>query len=258
MVSYFSQRVRKQKMFADFEEAYEEGKSASEDVSNGDVKSLNMPTTTTRKDRASTEEFGTHSAGPLDQPRRVVTNGVAVKVIVLEKDTGSSLADAEVLAPNQAAFFGGVENSPRWTTDASGSVVIRLGDIPPEPISQNGWFTISVRRSGYAPAGLSWSVEKGDARARIPPEITVHLKHGVTIGGRISPQSPRSRKLVTNTTRPSAPKRRRQLGATHCDSSKTAPSKSTMCPRATMNCASTSLNPVKTANRQPGEGPSRK
>lgn len=44
MVSYFSQGVRKQKMFADFEEAYEEAKTASEDVSNGEVKSLNMPT----------------------------------------------------------------------------------------------------------------------------------------------------------------------------------------------------------------------
>ena len=158
-------------------------------VSLTDARNQSPNPTTTRKDRASTEEFGTHSAGPLDQPRRVVTNGVAVKVIVLDKDTGSRLANAEVLAPNQAAFFGGVENSPRWTTDASGSVVIRLGEIPSEPISQNAWFTISVRRSGYAPAGLSWSVEKGDARAQILPEITVHLQHGVTIGGRITDQT---------------------------------------------------------------------
>jgi bla regulator protein BlaR1 len=69
-------------------------------VSLTDARNQSPNPTTTRKDRASTEEFGTHSAGPLDQPRRVVTNGVAVKVIVLDKDTGSRLANAEVLAPN--------------------------------------------------------------------------------------------------------------------------------------------------------------
>ena len=43
MVSYFSQGLRKQKMFADFEKAYAEGKKVSDDVSNGDINSLNMP-----------------------------------------------------------------------------------------------------------------------------------------------------------------------------------------------------------------------
>jgi len=43
MVSYFVGDKRKQKMFVDFEEAYEEAKGASEDVNNGETNAINMP-----------------------------------------------------------------------------------------------------------------------------------------------------------------------------------------------------------------------
>jgi hypothetical protein len=43
MVSYFVGDKRKQKMFVDFDEAYEEAKGASEDVNNGETTAVNMP-----------------------------------------------------------------------------------------------------------------------------------------------------------------------------------------------------------------------
>lgn len=43
MVSYFSEGKRKQKMFADFDEAYHEAKAAAKDVNNGDLNALNLP-----------------------------------------------------------------------------------------------------------------------------------------------------------------------------------------------------------------------
>ncbi len=43
MVSYFVGDKRKQKMFMDFDEAYEEAKGVSEDVNNGETNAINMP-----------------------------------------------------------------------------------------------------------------------------------------------------------------------------------------------------------------------
>ena len=43
MISYFVGSVRKQKMFVDFEEAYEEAKDASKDVNNGETNGINLP-----------------------------------------------------------------------------------------------------------------------------------------------------------------------------------------------------------------------
>ena len=142
-----------------------------------------------RNDLPSTQAFEAQHAAPAPQPRPVVTNGPALKVTVLDHETGSPLAGAEVLAPHHAAFQDGVENAPVWTTDDSGLVTIRLGEIPSEPTRQTTFFSISVRRPGYAPRGLTWSAEKGDARPRMPGKITAELRPGLTIGGTVTDPS---------------------------------------------------------------------
>ena len=85
---------------------------------------------------------------------RVVTNGPAMKVTVLDSETGKPLPGAEVLAPNQAAFWGGGENAPRWTTDKNGMALVHLGEPPEGHLQQQTWFTMSFRHEGYAPRGL--------------------------------------------------------------------------------------------------------
>ena len=116
------------------------------------------------------------------QPSRpVVTNGPTMKLTVLDDATGAPLGGAEVLAPNQSAFWGGRENAPRWVTDKSGTAVIHLGECQPD--QRLPWYTLSVRRHGYGPVGMSWSTETNDVRPDMPKEITVRLKPGRTIGG---------------------------------------------------------------------------
>ncbi len=123
------------------------------------------------------------SETPAPSQRPVVTNGPSMKVTVLDAETGQPITGAEVLAPNQAAFWSGEENAPRWLTDEAGVAIIRLGEVPPETMQQNAWLTLSARRDGYAPRGASWAVGKGDARLSLPKEFLVRLERGTTIGG---------------------------------------------------------------------------
>jgi beta-lactamase regulating signal transducer with metallopeptidase domain/cytochrome oxidase Cu insertion factor (SCO1/SenC/PrrC family) len=116
-------------------------------------------------------------------PRPVVSNGSTMKVLVLDAKTGQPLASAEVLAPNEAAFFNGSENAPHWFTDTNGVAVIHLGEVPTDHLAQQSWFTMSVRHEGYAPHGFSWSAENKDVRPSMPKDLTVRLEHGVTAGG---------------------------------------------------------------------------
>jgi hypothetical protein len=116
-------------------------------------------------------------------PRPVVTNGPIMKVVVLESATGQPLADAEVLAPNWAGFWGGPENAPHWLTDRDGVALIHLGEAPSEHLAVMSWFTVSVKHQGYAPRGLSWAGDNKDARPTMPREITVRLDKGMTVGG---------------------------------------------------------------------------
>lgn len=118
---------------------------------------------------------------PLSRP--VVTNGAVMKVIVLDAETGKPLKDSEVLAPNQAAFWGGGENAPRWTTDKNGVALIHLGEPPANHLAQMTWFTMSVRHEGYLWHGVSWSAENKDVRPSMPGEVTVQLERGLTAGG---------------------------------------------------------------------------
>jgi beta-lactamase regulating signal transducer with metallopeptidase domain/uncharacterized GH25 family protein len=115
----------------------------------------------------------------------VITNGPSLKVIVLDAQSGKPLANAEVLAPEQSAFFNGKSASPRWITDAAGVTAIRLGEIPIEATKQNTWFVMAVRHPGFAPRSLSWSAEHSDARLTMPSEVTVHLHSGTSIGGEV-------------------------------------------------------------------------
>jgi peroxiredoxin len=113
----------------------------------------------------------------------VVTNGPAMKVTVLDDATGLSLENAEVFAPNGTSFFGKRENAPRWLTDKSGIATIHLGESPSNSVWQMTWFTLSARKEGYAPSGMSWSNGSKDVRPGLPKEITLRLKHGTTAGG---------------------------------------------------------------------------
>jgi beta-lactamase regulating signal transducer with metallopeptidase domain/peroxiredoxin len=116
------------------------------------------------------------------QPSRpVVADGPSMKLTVLDGATGAPLEGAEVFAPNQSAFFGARENAPRWVTDKFGSAVIHLGQCQPD--QRMTWFTLSVRRHGYGPVGMSWAAETNDVRPDLPKETTVRLKPGRTIGG---------------------------------------------------------------------------
>jgi beta-lactamase regulating signal transducer with metallopeptidase domain len=116
-------------------------------------------------------------------PRPVVTNGPAMKITVLDDATGQPLDHAEVFAPNGATFFSARENAPRWITDGAGLAVIRLGESPTNSVWRMTWLTISARKSGYAPAGMSWSNGSEDVRPGLPKEVTLRLKHGTTVGG---------------------------------------------------------------------------
>ncbi len=118
----------------------------------------------------------------------MVTNGPVMKVIVVEAETGAPIADAEVFAPNQTVFFGGPGAGPRWLTDAAGVASIRLGEPAKEPHEYETWFTLSARRTGFAPRGRSWTAETNDVRATMPGETTVRLSRGLTIGGAVREQ----------------------------------------------------------------------
>lgn len=131
---------------------------------------------------------GATGAGTLFQPvavtsRPVVTNGPTMRVTVLDALTGQPLANAEVLAPNEAAFFNGSENAPQWLTDTNGVAIIHLGAVPTNHLKQQSWLTLSVRHESYAPHGFSWSAENKDVRPSLPESITVRLEHGLTAGG---------------------------------------------------------------------------
>ncbi len=115
--------------------------------------------------------------------RPVVTNGRVMKVVVLDSGTGLPLPNAEVLAPNHAAFFSGEENAPQWLTDDQGIASIHLGKESSNHLEEKSWFTLSVRHGDYAPRGLSWSAQNKDARPGMPAEITVRLEKGLAIGG---------------------------------------------------------------------------
>ncbi len=116
-------------------------------------------------------------------PRPVITNGPTIRVIVVDAETSKPLVGAHVLAPNQAAFFSGKENAPQWLSDKDGVAIVHLGEIPSNHLSQQSWFTVSVRHKGYAPHGMSWSAENKDVRPELPGEITVRLKRGISVGG---------------------------------------------------------------------------
>jgi beta-lactamase regulating signal transducer with metallopeptidase domain len=120
---------------------------------------------------------------PVDPPRPTVTNGPVMNVLVLDDATGQPLAGAEVLAPNQSAFQGGRENAPRWLTEPSGTARIHLGESSSNTIWHLSWFTLSVRKPGYASSGMSWSAGNGDVRPGLPGDITLRLKRGTTAGG---------------------------------------------------------------------------
>ena len=123
--------------------------------------------------------------------RPVVTKGPAMKVTVLDDTTGQPLDQAEVFAPNEVTFFDfhGKEHSPRWITGPDGTARIRLGELSTNHLAQENGFSLSVRRAGHAPHGLSWSDDKKDVRTAMPKEITVRLKPGVTVGGVVSDEA---------------------------------------------------------------------
>ncbi|HXJ60076.1 MAG TPA: M56 family metallopeptidase [Verrucomicrobiae bacterium] len=116
-------------------------------------------------------------------PKVSVTNGSSMKVLVLDAEHGQPLANAEILAPDFRAFFGGSSSPPRWTTDQNGVAMIRLGEVPSAHLQQQSWFSISVQCRGYAPRGLSWAADNKDVRPGMPSEVTVRLARGLTAGG---------------------------------------------------------------------------
>lgn len=83
MVSYFVGAERKQKMFVDFEEAYEEAKGASEDVNNGETNAINMP----NKDRV----IFTHAS------EAVAPTGVPLDIVAKEYAAAWELTGGAVL-----------------------------------------------------------------------------------------------------------------------------------------------------------------
>ncbi len=117
--------------------------------------------------------------------RPVVTNGPVMKVVVLDDATGKPVGGAEVLAPNEAAFFNGQEHAPLWLTDNDGRANIRLGEVPTNHLAEQSWFTLSVRHRGFAPRGMSWSAPNKDVRPSLPAEVVVRLKKGIGVGGMV-------------------------------------------------------------------------
>lgn len=115
--------------------------------------------------------------------RLVVTNGRLMKVIVLDDETGKPLAGAEVLAHNKAALFGFEDRGPLWITGDDGRADIHLGEVSPSHLSQQTWFTLSVRHREFAPRGKSLSAGQTDVRPNLPAEVVVRLRRGITVGG---------------------------------------------------------------------------
>jgi protocatechuate 3,4-dioxygenase beta subunit len=133
---------------------------------------------------AEAVKTSTASKADVKTPSRpIITSGRTVKVTVVDAESGKPLAGAYVYAPSHAAFFGGLENAPRWKTDAHGDAFIRLGDVPAERLRQNTWFTISAKCDGQTAQGLSFSAENEDARPTVPNEVTLRLRPGITGGG---------------------------------------------------------------------------
>lgn len=114
----------------------------------------------------------------------VVTNGPAVRVKVRDAVTGKPLEGAEVVTPSLSGIRGmDLPEASRWLTDASGEVTIHLG-APPELLTpQERWFTIAVRREGFASRGRSWLIPPGVAPERVPATAEFRLQRGQTVGG---------------------------------------------------------------------------
>lgn len=140
---------------------------------------------TARKDRMPMTSSSQSNQAIASSSRPVVTNGPVMKVLVLDDETGKPLEGAEVLAPNQAAFFNGQEHAPLWLTDKDGQATIRLGEVPANHLSEQSWFTLSVRHKGFAPRGMSWSASNKDVRPSLPQEVRVRLKKGISVGGTV-------------------------------------------------------------------------
>ena len=99
------------------------------------------------------------------------------------------VANAELLAPYGKDISNSAEHAPRRATDAAGVAMFRLDEIL-EPATQGKtYFTLEVRRTGYAPRGLRWSEEQDTVQSQGPGELTVRLQRGVTIGGVVRDES---------------------------------------------------------------------
>jgi beta-lactamase regulating signal transducer with metallopeptidase domain len=129
---------------------------------------------------------------PLQPAAPKPTNGATVKVTVVN-EVGQALKGAKIMAPHQAVFFMGQGNSPTWETDQNGMAEIRLGELSENRMQQNGWFTMSISHPDYAPIGMSWATQNGDARSNVPSQIKAVLKKGTKIGGLV--QDERGRPL---------------------------------------------------------------
>src|SRR5581483_835433 len=140
---------------------------------------------TAKKDRMPVTSSSQTNQPTVSGSRPVVTTGPEMKVLVLDDETGKPLEGAEVLAPNQAAFFNGEEHAPLWLTGKDGQANIRLGEVPPNHLSERSWFTLSVRHKGFAPRGMSWSASNKDVRPSLPHEVMVRLKKGISVGGTV-------------------------------------------------------------------------
>jgi hypothetical protein len=121
---------------------------------------------------------------------RQITNGRSVEIRVIDASTHLPVPLAEVAAPFEAALWGlDPIDAPRWVTDESGMAQLRLGSIPERSDQANPFFALSVRAPGFAPRGHSWSVATGDARESLPSRLTVSLRRGLRLGGKVRDES---------------------------------------------------------------------
>ena len=103
----------------------------------------------------------------------------ALTLIVLDKATGQPIAGAEVSAP-----IGNWRDSvPLRLTDERGRYVFQIPQPPKEHRAQMANINFNVVHSNYAGRAVAWTSSGGDVYATLPPEATIRLESGLTIGG---------------------------------------------------------------------------
>ncbi len=104
----------------------------------------------------------------------------ALRITVVDAETGKPVPEAELFAPNVDRWD---KPKPRRFADGQGQYLLQA-PFPPDKVRRDmSLFTISAKHPDYARRAVGWTASGGDVYAALPKEATIKLEKGIAIGG---------------------------------------------------------------------------